>query len=188
MALLTRSSWLMRVLISEGLTWINEWVIVIFFYTNPDPGTYSTIKDFTSSLGRKESSIHLTNPVTRRCSVHVTNPVTCSKITNIVHAFGPSVLPVRKLNSHESERKEEWLCLDSLTDIPPNCLVDSLDDAGSGIVLLYFLEVERWGCLEITKTTIIVLPAMETVKTLADSSHPSASCTRNVKHLDLIFK
>ncbi|CAB1455787.1 unnamed protein product [Pleuronectes platessa] len=43
--------------------------------------------------------------------------------------------------------------LDSLTDIPPDCLVDSLDDAGSGIVSLYFLEVE--GCLEITKTAII---------------------------------
>lgn len=53
-------------------------------------------------------------------------------------------------------KKKEWLCLDSLTDIPPDCLVDSLDDAGSGIVLLYFLEVERWGCLEITKTIIIV--------------------------------
>lgn len=53
-----------------------------------------------------------------------------------VNAFGPCVLPVRKLNSHGSERKEEWLCLDSLTDIPPDCLVDSLNDAGSSIVLL----------------------------------------------------
>lgn len=93
-----------------------------------------------------------------------------------------------KLNSHESERKEEWLSLDSVTDIPPDCLVDSLDDAGSGIVLLYFLEVEHRGCLEITKTTIIVLPVMETVKTHADSSQPYASRTKNVNHLDLIFQ
>lgn len=70
---------------------------------------------------------------------------------------GPSVLPVSKLNSHGSERKKEWLCLDSLTDIPPDCLVDSLDDAGYNIVLFYFQEVEHWGCLEITKRTIIVL-------------------------------
>lgn len=69
----------------------------------------------------------------------------CDKSSNVgsnrtemcsVNAFGPSVLPVRKLNSHGSERKEEWLCLDSLTDIPPDCLVDSLNDAGSSIVSL----------------------------------------------------
>lgn len=156
---------------------LNESVPVILCYSAPDPGNVL----FCS---------HLRNTVTRGCSVCVTNPVTCRRRALIcsVNAFGASVPPVRKLNSHESERKEEWLCLDSLTDIPPDCLVDSLDDAGSGIVLLYFLEVEHWGCLEITKTTIIVLSVMETVKTHADSSQSSASCTKNVKHLDLIFK
>lgn len=74
-----------------------------------------------------------------------------------------------KLNSHESERKEEWLSLDSVTDIPPDCLVDSLDDAGSSIVLFYFLEVEHRGCLELTKTMIVVLPVTETVNIHADS-------------------
>ena len=127
------------------------------------------------------------------CSSHESSKMLEKKkkkplISSSVNTFGPSVLPVRKLNSHEIERKEEWLSLDSVTDIPPDCLVDSLDDAGSGIVLLYFLEVELWGCLEITKSTIIVLPVIETVKTYADSSQPFTWHTENEKHLDVIFK
>lgn len=90
----------------------------------------------------------MTNPVTRGCSVHAEKT---ALMRSSVNAFGPRVLPVRKLNSHESERKEEWLSLDSVTDIPPDCLVDSLDDADSGIVLLYFLEVERRGCLKLLR-------------------------------------
>lgn len=64
-------------------------------------------------------------------------------------------LAVNKRGSHGRERREEFLSLDSVTDIPPDCLVDSLDDAGSGILLLHFLEAERRGCLEITATAII---------------------------------
>lgn len=79
-------------------------------------------------------------------------------VSGSVKGFGSRVLPVNKPNSHERERREEWLSLDSVTDIPPDCLVDSLDDAGSCIVLLHFLEAEHRGCLKITATTIIRAP------------------------------
>lgn len=58
-------------------------------------------------------------------------------------AFGSCQLPRNKPKSHEREQREEGLSLDSVTDIPPDCLVDSLDDAGSGMLLLHFLEASR---------------------------------------------
>lgn len=131
-------------------------------------------------MERMECTVQLTNPVTWTSSLLEdvlfiwlsSHKRTCcssdkssNRCWNTTLKCGGSafecfwVLPVRKLNSHSIERKEGWLCLDSLTDMLPDCLVDSVDDAGSGIVLFYFLEVEHWGCLEITKTAIIALPS-----------------------------
>lgn len=93
-------------------------------------------------------SSHGTNPATRNRSVLVTSPLTHRERTCPVL---PMLLDlVNKPNSHEREQREEWLSLDSVTDIPPDCLVDSLDDAGSGIVLLHFLEASRlpWNYCE----------------------------------------
>lgn len=142
---------------SRGIIWFSIGIGGYFMKEAPDP---RTVKGWSVHVTDCDSDKRMFCSSWRRASA-------CA-----VNAAGPSVLPVRKLNSHESERKEEWLSLDSVTDIPPDCLVDSLDDAGSGIVLLYFQEVEHWGCLKITKRTIIVLPVMETVKTHTDSSQP----------------
>lgn len=104
--------------------------------------------------------IHGTNPATRKRSVLVTSLLTRWQRTCPVfgNPFGSRVLTVNKPNSHESERREEWQSLDTVIDIPLHCLVDSLDDAGSGIVLLHFLEEQRRGCLEITAKTISHTP------------------------------
>lgn len=105
-------------------------------------------------------SVHGTNPATRKRFILVTSPLTRWERTCPVfgNAFGSRVLTANKPNSHERERREEWRSLESLIVIPPHCLVDSLDDAGSGIVLLHFLEEQRRGWLEITATTIIRTP------------------------------
>lgn len=144
----------------RGLWSLQDWVMIQFTFC------YSVLRLWTCALVNtvleqpgRFCFVNVTNLGTRGCSVHDKSSNVWKKMCCTVNAFGPSVLPANKLSSRGSERMEEWLNLDSVTDLPPDCLVDSLDDADSGIVLFYFLEVEHRGCLEITKTTIISAPS-----------------------------
>lgn len=76
-----------------------------------------------------------------------TNPETRKRSSRETKASGWA----NEAKSGEGERREGRRSLDCVTDIPPDCLVDSPDDAGSGILLLHFLEARRvGGCLGMT--------------------------------------